>query len=311
MSNRTNEDDLRGALAGVAVASVTPFEDDGTVSTERLRSHVTWMVERGIRVVIPNGNTGEFHSLTRDEWSASVKAAVSGSQGQAHVIPAVGGSFDDALGMVKEAGGAGVSGIMVLPLHHTYTSSEGVERYLEGLLTATTVPLIAYVKHIAHLEPTLRLASHAKFIGVKFAIPDVSLFSNAVAQTEGTGVVWSCGIAEQWAPFFAMGGATGFTSGIANFAPELPLAMHRAIAEDDWRTAMTLRAAAVPFELLRSHHANAYNVPAVKAAMNKVGLHGGTVRPPLTNLTETDLPTLDEAVGHVLAAVGAVPDEPA
>jgi len=70
------------------------------------------------------------------------------------------------------------------------------------------------------------LAACPNLAGVKYAVPDVIAFADIVADTGYGGaerLVWVCGLAESWAPFFWVAGAEGFTSGLASVAPELSL----------------------------------------------------------------------------------------
>ena len=62
---------------------------------------------------------------------------------------------------------------------------------------------------------------------------------------------------------------------------------------------------AVPFELLRARRGSANNVPAVKAAMDELGLGGGSVLPPLSALPDDETPDLREALAVLSTAVRA------
>ncbi len=48
------------------------------------------------------------------------------------------------------------------------------------------------------------------------------------------------------------------------------------------------------FEQLRERHARANDVAVVKAALDRIGLSGGAVRPPLSPLSNEDAAELDE-----------------
>ena len=55
-----NADQLRNALATVAAIPVTPFGPDGQVDWDAHDRVIRRMVDAGVRLVTPNGNTGEF-----------------------------------------------------------------------------------------------------------------------------------------------------------------------------------------------------------------------------------------------------------
>ena len=60
-------DTLRNKFRGVAVITVTPFDERGRIDHEGLASHLEFLLERGVEVIVPCGNTSDFYSLTREE----------------------------------------------------------------------------------------------------------------------------------------------------------------------------------------------------------------------------------------------------
>ena len=57
------------------------------------------------------------------------------------------------------------------------------------------------------------------FLGMKYAVPDPTSLPGLLAGVGPGRWVWVCGLAEMWAPYFWVGGARGFTSGLVNVAP--------------------------------------------------------------------------------------------
>lgn len=100
------------------------------------------------------------------------------------------------------------------------------------------------------------------------------------------GLAWICGIAESWAPFFWVGGARGFTSGLMNVAPALAVGYGTGAGPRDYGTAMQIWHQIKPFEDLRARRNNGNNVSAVKEAMAQLGLCEATVRPPISELAD-------------------------
>ena len=58
---------LRNKFRGVTVVTVTLFEERGRIDHEGPASHLEFLLERGVEVIVPCGNTSEFYSLTREE----------------------------------------------------------------------------------------------------------------------------------------------------------------------------------------------------------------------------------------------------
>ena len=290
---------LRQALHGVAVTIVSIFDPaSGEVDTAAMRANVGHILDGGVRLVIPCGNTGEYHSLTVAEWRLIVDTLIDVAGGRAAIMPAIGGALPDALAMGKHAQEQGADGVLILPLHHPHSSPAGMYRYYLTLLDTLEIGVVAYLRNGNTLPEStlLRLAKHTNMVAVKYAQTDVRQFANTLLKNESRQIVWSCGLAELWAPMFFVCGAIGFTSGLANFAPRGAVALYEALAAGHWARAMQIRSQMVPFEMLRARHNDANSVSAVKEAMALSGLRGGVVRPPLSELSPEDRAELENSV---------------
>jgi 5-dehydro-4-deoxyglucarate dehydratase len=85
------------------------------------------------------------------------------------------------------------------------------------------------------------------------------------------------------AAYFSIG-VTTFTSSIATVAPQLSLKLWELADAGDSETLRDLLdRCVVPLYALRARR-NGYEVSAMKAMMDMVGLSGGPVRPPLVNV---------------------------
>lgn len=286
---------LKDSLRGVAVTPATPFsEDRDEVRYEKLRSNARFLVAAGIPVVLPCGNTGEYYSLSVEERVKIVRETVDEIGGDAAVIGGVGGSTKDVLRTAEQYETAGADGLMLMDPSHTFIHEQALLDYYERIAEETDLGLVLY-KRGPELtsEALIRLAEIENVVAIKYATNDVSEFSKVV-ESSSADVVWSTGIAERYAPAFSLEGAQGFTSGIGNFIPEVPLAMMDAIREGDWERVKRVRAIARPYEDLREAAGEdnsivaANNVPAVKFGMELAGLYGGPVREPIRALSESD-----------------------
>ncbi len=284
-------------LRSVFVTTVTPFEADGGIDYGRVGANAEFLVESGIAVLVPCGNTGEFSSLGLDECNRVTAATVEAVGGRAVVIAGIGWSLPMAIELAKHASESGADGVMAHHPVHTYIDREGLRRYYEGLIEALDIGLVLY-KRGPELTDELvgALAESEKVVGVKYAVNDLNAFANLVHDSTGD-VAWLCGTAERWAPFFHLAGAVGFSSGLANFAPGESLALFEALEAGEWERAMELRARLVPFEEIRQARFSGNNVPAVKEAMRRLGLCEAYVRDPLLELD----PATAQRVGEIVA----------
>jgi 4-hydroxy-tetrahydrodipicolinate synthase len=109
-------------------------------------------------------------------------------------------------------------------------------------------------------------------IGVKYAVPNPQLFAAVVQEADPDRLAWVCGLAEGWAPFFWIGGARGFTSGLVNVWAARSLEMLHCLEVDDYTGSMRIWVQIKPFEDLRARRDNANNVSVVKEALAQLGV---------------------------------------
>ncbi|MES1248321.1 MAG: dihydrodipicolinate synthase family protein [Actinomycetota bacterium] len=284
------------SLKTVLVTTVTPFDDSGSIRYDQLSAHCEYLVENGAEALIPCGNTGEFTSLSLDEAERVTAATAAAVAGRAVVIGGVGGPTPVAVDLARAAEAAGADAVMVHHPMHTYIHRRGLLHYYERIIDAVDIGVVLYKRGPELTDDVIAtLVQHERVIGVKYAVNDVNAFANLVASSQAD-VTWICGTAERWAPFFFVAGATSFSSGLANFAPQKSMELFRLLEARRYAEAMEVRNDIVLFEELRQGNFSANNVSAVKAAMSVLGLCSDTVREPLLGLDDEGLGLVNECV---------------
>ncbi|MGW0904816.1 dihydrodipicolinate synthase family protein [Streptomyces sp. NPDC002853] len=282
--------ELRSALADVVAIPVTPFAEDGSVERDTYRTLVRRLVDGGVRTLTPNGNTGEFYALSPEERRLVTELTMEeAGPGGAFVLVGVGHDLPTAISAARHARDAGAHMVMVHQPVHPYVSQDGWVDYHRAV--ADAVPELGVVPYIRNPRLTgQRLADLAALcpnvIGAKYATPDAAAFA-AFARDAGLDrFVWVAGLAELYAPAYWAVGATGFTSGLVNVAPEVSLSMLRALRAGDYPAAMEVWERIRRFEELRAADQSADNVTVVKEALAALGLCRREVRPPSRVLPE-------------------------
>src|SRR3954470_22832223 len=54
-------------LQGIFTPTVVAYDDRGEINERELRRFVSWLIERGVHGLYPNGSTGEFTRFTAEE----------------------------------------------------------------------------------------------------------------------------------------------------------------------------------------------------------------------------------------------------
>ncbi|MFF3260535.1 dihydrodipicolinate synthase family protein [Streptomyces sp. NPDC002932] len=280
---------LKAALADVVAIPVTPFAADGTIDTAAHRALLRRLLDGGVRILTPNGNTGEFYALTPDERRSVTELTIEEAGGRATILVGVGHDVPTAVAAAEHARDAGAEMVMVHQPVHPYVSQDGWIDYHQAI--AEAVPGLGVVPYIRNPqldgERLATLADHCpNVIGVKYAVPDAARFAAFARDAGLERFVWIAGLAELYAPSYFSAGATGFTSGLVNVAPGVSLAMLEALRAGDHPAAMKVWERIRRFEELRADQQSANNVTVVKEALASLGLCGRDVRPPSRVLPE-------------------------
>ena len=291
---------LKSRLQTVIAIPVTPFHPGGAeVDWDTHAALLRRLVDHGVDVVTPNGNTGEFYTLSPEERRRAVESTVAAVDGRAHVMAGVGLDLTGAVAAARHAREAGCGSLMVHQPVHPYRSAEGWVAYHQEI--AAAVPELGLVLYIR--DPRIdgaRIAALAdvcpNVIGVKYAVPDPVRFASVARDAGLTRFAWIAGLAELSAPGYWAVGATGFTSGLVNVVPRLSLALLEALRGGDFDQAMRVWEQARTFEELRAADSSADNVSVVKEALAHLGLADRAVRPPSRILPE---PVRDQVGGLV------------
>jgi 4-hydroxy-tetrahydrodipicolinate synthase len=167
---------------------------------------------------------------------------------------------------------------------------------------------VPYIRDAAIRAEHLRalVAAAPNVVAVKYAVLDPVRFAEIV--TTGPQLLWICGLAERWAPFFWPAGATAFTSGLALVEPRLSLELLDHLRGQRLSAALAIWSLVAPFEALRARNQGAANIPAIKEALAlRIGT-GRTVRPPISELEPEHrrdisriLASWDDRIEHAVA----------
>lgn len=299
-------EELRESLKRVAFTTATPFSHDcDRVLREQIAANARTLYDEGARVFIPCGNTGEYYSLSHAERIDVVRATVDALPENATVVGGAGGSTNDTLELLEVYEEIGVDAAMIMYPRHTYIHERGLIEYYRTLADATALGLVLYKRGPLLNETVLdELSAIENVVAVKYAVNDVEQFSRLVEAVSGD-VVWLNGVAERYAPAYALEGAAGFTTGIGNVVPQPVLALATALENGDWPRAKAIRDALRPYEALRDEagggvaFSSAKNVPAVKYGLDVRGLYGGPVRAPLVELDAADRDRVERCLEHL------------
>lgn len=273
--------DFTAALTGISGILVTPFDTDDRIAPTRLGPIIDRAVSAGVDILVSNGNTGEFYSLSLDEALSMVAATAELVAGRVPLVGGAGRSVSEACKLARASAEAGCSAIMLHQTPDPFVAPRGFVDYARRVADAGEgLPVVLYIRNdTIGAAAFAALSEIPQVVGVKWASPNPMRLAEAMAAADPR-LIWVGGLAEVWAPTLCAVGAQGFTSGLINVWPERSVAILAALRAQDYVLARHLIAGMRAFEDVRAEEMGGANVPGVKVALQLQGLDCGHARPP-------------------------------
>jgi 5-dehydro-4-deoxyglucarate dehydratase len=289
-----NPAQLRSQLRGVIAFPVTPFTNDLSLNLEGLRKNLTALAAHPLCAIIAAGGTGELYSLTAAEQQQVLKTTVEQVARKIPVLAAVGFNPHIAAEAAKASAAAGASGLLMFPPYYPQPDDEGTVEYYKFIASATPLPVIIYSRDWFNPSPALvekLAAAIPNLIAWKDGQGDIRRYQ-LIRQRLGDRLHWIGGAGDDLVPGYYSIGIRTYTSSIANIAPRLSLELHeRASGNDTTKLTQLMNSGVLPLYAFRARR-RGYEVSAMKSIMDKIGLAGGPVRPPLLDVKPEELPEL-------------------
>jgi len=276
---------LRNKLRGVIAFPVTPFKEDLSLDLPALHQNLTHLLQYQISALVTAGGTGELYSLTLAEYARIIELTALAVEDRVPVIAGVGFGQRQAVEMAQTAAKAGADGILVFPPYYPNAEDEGLFEYYRAIGYATRLGMIIYSRDWTSFTPAMaeRLTSIPTLIGWKDGHGDIRRLQ-AIMNHIGDRLHWIGGAGDDLVAAYYGTGIRTFTSSISTVAPLLSLKLHELGESGDMDAlAELLDRCVIPLYALRARR-KGYEVSAMKAMMDMIGLNGGPVRPPLVNV---------------------------
>jgi len=301
MSGMSPEEFAKKIGAGLLSFPVTHFSADGSAfDAARYREHIEWLLGWKPAGLFAAGGTGEFFSLTLQEFSAVVAAAVEQTGGRAPVVAGCGYGTAMARQFAHSAEMAGADGLLLLPPYLVNADPAGLVAHVEAVCAATQLGVIFYNRDNAILNDVSleKLCARCpNLIGFKDGYGDIELMTRIYTRM-GDRLTYIGGLptAETFAlPYLEMG-VTTYSSAIFNFLPNFAQDFYAAVRRRDHEEVFKqLREFVLPYIDIRNRH-KGYAVSIVKAGMRAVGRPAGPVRTPLTDLDAGEMDALTKLI---------------
>lgn len=296
-----NPQELKSIMShGLLSFPLTDFDANGDFNQKGYIERLEWLAPYGASALFAAGGTGEFFSLTADEYPGIIKTAVDTCRGKVPIIAGAGGSTRFAIQCAQEAERAGAHGILLLPHYLTEAGQEGLIAHVEAVCKSVKFGVIVYNRNVCKLTPeSLAILAERcpNLIGFKDGIGDIELMSS-IYMKMGDRFAYLGGLptAEVYAAAYKALGTPVYSSAVFNFIPKTAMEFYHAVAADDMATQhRLLREFFMPYLAIRNR-VQGYAVSIVKAGAKLVGHDAGPVRAPLTDLKPAEMEELDALI---------------
>jgi 5-dehydro-4-deoxyglucarate dehydratase len=296
-----NPQDLKKIMSsGLLSFPLTDFHENGDFNVKTYAARLEWLAPYGASALFAAGGTGEYFSLTGQEYPEVIKTAVQTCKGKVPIIAGAGGSTRFAIECAQEAERLGAHGILLMPHYLTEAGQEGLIAHIEAVCKSVKFGVIIYNRNVCRLTPdSLAILADRcpNLIGFKDGVGDIEIMSS-IYMRMGDRFSYLGGLptAEVYAAAYKALGTPVYSSAVFNFIPKTAMDFYHAVAKDDLATQHhLLREFFMPYLAIRNR-TKGYAVSIVKAGAKLVGHSAGPVRTPLSDLKPSEMEELDALI---------------
>ncbi|WP_298013330.1 5-dehydro-4-deoxyglucarate dehydratase [uncultured Castellaniella sp.] len=288
---------------GLLSFPVTDFDANGDFDPKGYQARLEWLMPFGARALFAAGGTGEYFSLTLDDYSKVVETAVRTCQNHTPILAGAGGPTRNAIAFAREAQRQGAAGLLLMPHYLTEAPQDGIARHVKEVCQSVEIGVVLYNRGQCRLSADVleQLAEECpNLIGFKDGVGDIENMVR-VRRRLGDRFAYLGGLptAEVFAAAYRALGVPVYSSAVFNFIPATAMKFYEAVkAGDQATTGHLLDTFFLPMLEIRNRKAG-YAVSIVKAGARIVGHSAGPVRAPLAELSpqeEAELRALIEAL---------------
>ena len=292
---------------GVIPAFYACYDDQGEISPERVRALVEYFLKKGVQGLYVNGSSGECIYQSVADRKLILEEVMAVAKGKLTIIAHVAcNNTKDSVELARHAKSLGVDAIAAIPPIYFRLPEYSVAQYWNDISAAApqidfviyNIPQLAGVA----LTPSLytEMLKNECVIGVKnssMPVQDIQTF----AALGGEDHLVFNGPDEPFLGGRLMGARAGI-GGTYGAMPELFLKLNQLIADKELERAKELQFTInTIIGKLTAAHGNMYSVIKEVLKINE-NLNIGSVRSPLTPVTDADCPIVEEAARLIRVA---------
>lgn len=280
---------MASKFSGTGVAVVTPFHMYGTIDFSALEKILNHVIDGGVDFVLALGTTSEAATLSKDEKNAVVNFFIETVNKRVPIMLGLGGNnTQEVINTIKSISFEGIDGILSVSPYYNKPQQKGIFQHFKSIASASPVPVYLYnvpsrTSSNMTAETVLKLANSVSNIaGIKEASGDLGQIMEIINGKPKDFVVLS-GDDILTLPMISMG-AEGVISVVANAFPKEYSQMVSHGMRGKFKKARLIHYKLL--DIMNTLFADG-NPGGVKAALDKLGLCGNTLRLPLVKVNKS------------------------
>lgn len=294
---------------GIIPAFYACYDDQGSISPDRTRAFVKYLIGKGVKGLYVGGSSGECIYQSVAERKLSLENVMAEAKGKLTIIAHVAcNNTRDSQELAAHAESLGVDAVAAIPPIYFKLPDHAIAQYWNDISAAApNTDFIIYnipqLAGVALSVPLLReMRKNPRVVGVKNSsapVQDIQMWRDE----GGEDFVVFNGPDEQLLSGLAAG-AHGGIGGTYSVMPELYLKIRELFLAGKMEEGRTIQNEACRIiYALCSAHGNMYAV--IKAVLKKNGIDIGGVRAPLASLSAADVAIVDACDAQIKAAISA------
>jgi 4-hydroxy-2-oxoglutarate aldolase len=276
-------------LTGIIPPLPTSYHENEQLYPEKIRENIGKLLKHGLSGILVLGSNGEQVLLSEGEKERVYATAREAIPPEKLMIAGTGGqSTLETIRLTKLAARQDADAALVLnPFYYKgLMTPEVLMRHYHDVAEASAIPIIIYnMPANSGLDMSastiLRIADHPNIIGIKDSDGNIVKMGEIIRKGKEN-FQFLAGSAGFLLPALATGARGGIVA-LANILPLKCIEIMKAFSEGNLDAARSIQQAIIP---LNTAVTKRWGIPALKAAMDHLGLYGGPVRRPLMALDE-------------------------
>jgi len=276
-------------LKGIFPPLPTAFDNQENLALAKMQANIQALSKYDLAGFLVLGSNGELVHLTEEEKLEVYKECRKAIPKDKLMIAGTGGQTTrETIRLSQAASDAGADAVLVLnPFYYKglMTTAALVDHY-HAVADACSIPVIIYNMPSnsgldLNADQVIAIADHPNIVGLKDSGGNITKIGDIIGRAKPEFQVLA-GSAGFLLSAFTVGAVGGILA-LANIAPQQCIAIQKCFQDNELIKARKLQASMIPVNTAVTAR---WGVPALKAAMDSLGLYGGMARKPIQGLNK-------------------------